>query len=68
MSARIPLPKARVGDVIVADVHPKKGFVMFKVGSAYHSKDFHWIYVSLDGEIKVNELWVEKIYKQKGLK
>lgn len=62
------LPKARVGDVIVGDTHPKNEFVMFRVGSAYRSDNLHWIYVSEDKEHEINEIWVEHIYRQKGLK
>lgn len=68
MSARIPLPKARIGDVIVGDIHPDKGFVMFTVGYAYRNEQFHWVYVSEDGKLEIVELWVEHVYKRKDLK
>lgn len=63
----IPLPKAKVGDVIVADIHPSKGYVMFEVGSAYRNENFHWVYVSTDGKLEAVDLWVEHVYKRRDL-
>lgn len=68
MSAGTPLPKARVGDVVVGDVHPNPGFVMFRVARAYMSKEHHWIYVSDDGITELNEMWLEHVYKDKNIR
>lgn len=70
MSARMPLPQARIGDVIVGEIHPDKGFVMFEIDHAYYEHD-HWRYVGSDdkGEpLEIIDMWVEKIYKRKDLK
>lgn len=64
---QIPLPKARVGDVIVGDVHPNKGYVMFRVLSARYDNG-HWYYLAEDKKTEMNEMWVIKIHKQKDLK
>lgn len=72
MSARIKLPKARIGDVIVGDIHPDKGFVMFEVDHAYYeSKYGHWHYQGSDTDgkpLEMTEQWVEHVYKRKDLK
>lgn len=64
---QMPLPKARVGDVIVGDVHPSKGYVMFRVLSARYENG-HWYYLSEDKKTEMCEMWVIKIHKQKTLK
>ena len=61
---RMPLPKARVGDVVVGDIHPAKGFVMFEVDRAEYI-DGHWYYFDMDEKYKLNEMWLEKVYKDK---
>ena len=65
----LPLPKARVGDVILGDLHPSsKGYVMFRVGRVYRNEQFNWIYTSEDGKDECNEIWLTKVYKQRNLK
>ncbi len=63
----ITLPKARVGDVVVGDVHPNRGYVMFEVGSAFRDGQHIWMYVSTDGKTEMSEMWLEHVYKRKDL-
>lgn len=69
---RIPLPKARIGDVIVGDIHPSTGFVMFKVTYAYYDSEYgHWHYQGSDENgklLEIVEIWVEHVYKRKDLR
>lgn len=73
MSARIPLPKARIGDVVVGDIHPDKGFVMFEVEGAYYEPKYsHWHFtndpIGDQPKLDMTDMWVEPIYRRKDLK
>lgn len=70
---RIPLPKARVGDVVVGDIHPDKGFVMFEVEAAYYDPKYgRWHYTNLplgdQEKLDMTDMWITHIYKRKDLK
>ena len=64
---RMPLPKAQVNDIVVGDIHPETGFVMFEVDHAEY-KDGHWYYYDYDEKYKLCEMWLEKVYKNKDIR
>lgn len=65
-------PRARIGDVVVGDMHPDKGVVMFEVDHAYYDDKYgNWHYQGsdIDGKpLEINDVWITKIYKYKNLK
>jgi hypothetical protein len=65
---KIPAPRAKVGDIIVGDLHPKKGTVMFEVDHAYRDDNFHWVYVNFEGDKEINELWIDYIFRKEKIK
>lgn len=63
----IDLPKAKVGDLVLGDNHPKEGRMMFEVERVYRDKNYTWVYVDFEGN-EINEMYVDCIWRGKEFK